>query len=226
MLSLPKQPDDDEMYDGCPVIRISDTAKDLSNLLRIFYDYAAKLDWRCPDMLISALRLSTKYLIEELRTSTLEILSQEFPSSLEQWNDRHDRISTLRHGWHQIIAVALETNADHLLPAAYYVLTQFESNYIIGLCLPRNVLDTFILGRERLYVAFPLCLAHFLGYCKPAARCKRVPCELGFMALQGRVRTKLIDPPPSTGSPTLYTIRLLTKCDQIANACMPCKETF
>jgi hypothetical protein len=39
MLALAEQPTDAEAFDGCPVVRLSDMCKDVSELLRVLYDH-------------------------------------------------------------------------------------------------------------------------------------------------------------------------------------------
>ncbi|KAJ7111636.1 hypothetical protein C8R43DRAFT_852582, partial [Mycena crocata] len=84
MLAFP-QPEDAEVVDGCPVLRLDDSAADTMYFLKALFDYEffapypAKTDF---DAIHGILRLGTKYRVEPLRRRALQHLSSAHPTSL------------------------------------------------------------------------------------------------------------------------------------------------
>ena len=121
LFSIP-QPDGDEgeRMDGCHVVHLHDAAEDFTDLLKAIYhpsydslfDISAKLTYsHCRhfdtlpsnadlDTLITfvggILRLSTKYIIRELRKRCIKLLKGRFPATYEDYMTRatHQRTST------------------------------------------------------------------------------------------------------------------------------------
>jgi len=113
MFLIPQPPPDDHtaMIEGCPVVELHDSAKDVASLLRALYDgpYVTYLgavmsisnlcdlnrtwgDNGLEDFetVSGVLRLSHKYLIDPLRTKAIEHLQKAWPSTLEGWDARED----------------------------------------------------------------------------------------------------------------------------------------
>lgn len=112
LFSLPQPGKDavglDGTFGGCPLLILHDSAEDLSNLLKALYDGGpyviyAWLPLKPDSIFLSALgdngredfrvvsgvlRLSTKYIIDSLRTRLIEHLSAAWPSTLHDWDAR------------------------------------------------------------------------------------------------------------------------------------------
>ena len=156
LFSLPQPPklgdgnddDDDDgelpaVVEGCPVLRLHDSAEDLGHLLMALYDGPTLGDNSREDFKVVSgiLRLSTKYLIDSLRAKSLAHLSIAWPSSLKCWDVREDRarMFELETGISRghfypspiaVISLAREVNATALLPSALYDLSRYHYNHI------------------------------------------------------------------------------------------------
>ncbi|KAJ7108756.1 hypothetical protein C8R44DRAFT_714111 [Mycena epipterygia] len=85
MFSVP-QPSNQPMVEGCPVVHVSDTAKDWELLLEVLYN-SFKFATTLPSFAVvaSLLRLGRKYDIPEVKQDALSRIHYEFPSDLETW---------------------------------------------------------------------------------------------------------------------------------------------
>ncbi|KAJ7241866.1 hypothetical protein C8J57DRAFT_1368781 [Mycena rebaudengoi] len=118
MLSFP-QPEDSELIDGCPVVRLFDSEKDAEYFLRalfhydFFEPYPAEVDF---ETVAGVLRLSQKYQVEHLRKRALLHLSERYPTSLADW----DTDSKWTHLHVEAVNLAREVSALWILPLALY----------------------------------------------------------------------------------------------------------
>ncbi|KAG5647448.1 hypothetical protein DXG03_009378 [Asterophora parasitica] len=129
--------------DGIPVVELYDTAEDVGNLLIALYDGPT---FGCNDqedfrVVSGVLRLSTKYIIEGLRTKALEHLSAAWPLNIKAWDMREDlarshETDVASSGSHlyphpiAVINLAREVHAPSLLPAAFYDLSRYPFSHI------------------------------------------------------------------------------------------------
>lgn len=102
MFSLPQPPPaspssssstQDEIIDGCPVVALQDNSDDLASLLVALYDGTCFKDNGRADFKVVAgiLRLSSKYMVDSLRSKTLAHLTEAWPPTLKGWDLREDR---------------------------------------------------------------------------------------------------------------------------------------
>ncbi|EGO20518.1 hypothetical protein SERLADRAFT_476777 [Serpula lacrymans var. lacrymans S7.9] len=135
--------DSENEIEGCPVIYLHDSAEDVENLLTALYDGPDfgnndHTDFRTVS---GILRLSTKYLVDTLRTKSLSHLSTAWPSTLKMWDAREDvarahELTTglgVAHLYPSPIAVinlAREVNEPSLLPSAFYDLSRYHYTQI------------------------------------------------------------------------------------------------
>jgi hypothetical protein len=137
--NAPLQIDTTNEIEGCPVLRLYDTAEDVENLLMALYDGPnfGKNDPADFRMVSGILRLSTKYLVDSLRTKALVHLSRAWPTSLKGWDAREDlaRADEMQSGLGMsniypspadVIILAREINAPSLLPSAFYDLSRYH----------------------------------------------------------------------------------------------------
>lgn len=158
--------------EGCPVLRLFDTAEDVENLLMALYDGPnfGKNDSADFRMVSGILRLATKYLVDSLRTKALVHLSRAWPTSLKGWDAREDLarademqsgpgMSTVYPSPADVVILAREVNAPSLLPSAFYDLSRYHytqlfeqddenGNSITDLPLSNADLQRLALGKE------------------------------------------------------------------------------
>ncbi|KAF7353758.1 BTB domain-containing protein [Mycena venus] len=94
--SIP-QPEDAERINGCPVLRIHDSASDAAHFFKAIFDSETFLPWPAPttfEKIAAILRLSTKYEVEYLRRRALDHLSSGYPTSLAQWRENELPLAT------------------------------------------------------------------------------------------------------------------------------------
>ncbi|EKM52527.1 uncharacterized protein PHACADRAFT_126407 [Phanerochaete carnosa HHB-10118-sp] len=131
MLSLPQStPSEDEMYEDLLVVRMPDSAADLKPFLKAIHDgcvdppnsYFDVGDLKVQDipMVVSVLRLSTKYHVSFLRKRATEALLRWYPSNLDDYSPIGQSERPLQdHSRHVLVAnAARETDVLVLLPAA------------------------------------------------------------------------------------------------------------
>ncbi|KAJ6487718.1 hypothetical protein C8R45DRAFT_1144038 [Mycena sanguinolenta] len=88
MFSLP-QPADEPTVEGCPIVRVSDTAKDWELLLEVLYYHPFQAPPSRPfDVVAAMLRLGKKYDVPEARDDALSRLHHEFPCHLDAYTLR------------------------------------------------------------------------------------------------------------------------------------------
>lgn len=83
----------DETVEGCPVVLLQDSADDLTSLLVALYDGTTFGDNGREDFKVVAgiLRLSSKYMVDSLRTKALTHLTDAWPPTLRGWDIREDK---------------------------------------------------------------------------------------------------------------------------------------
>ncbi|TCD68729.1 hypothetical protein EIP91_010013 [Steccherinum ochraceum] len=150
MFTIP-QPADAEMWEGCPVVHLQDSKKDLLYILRALFDtrntswfaYGSKL----PFTVVSAmLRLGSKYQILQLRHDAIRRLSECFPSCLDHFRnyytdgtplDNDDEIQS--NSIHvptinmciAVINLARSFDLPQLLPPAFYLSAMMENEVLV-----------------------------------------------------------------------------------------------
>ncbi|KAJ7213122.1 hypothetical protein GGX14DRAFT_620272 [Mycena pura] len=114
----------DEMVEGCPVVRVYDTALDLMHFLKAlhyvgYYDPPETKDFL---MIAAILRLSTKYNVEFLRRRTLAHIASLYPTTLQEWDQRLDNAMEVFNARpFAVFLLAKETGHHALLPACMYL---------------------------------------------------------------------------------------------------------
>ncbi|PPQ89863.1 hypothetical protein CVT25_004779 [Psilocybe cyanescens] len=203
-LSQVSQPAWETMIEGCPVIIVSDRAKDWHNLLTLvhhLHDYADTNHSYSIFELISFLRLGHKYQFDRIRLMASRALKHRFPCKLRDWdsscNPSMDQIvssaadSSASHNFEfELINIAPDAGLQTILPAVY--LKCFSSHGLkkifSGITLPDGTSSslspttqaTLSIGHEKLILASidllikPLLSFNYSG-CKNTDNC-RVQC--------------------------------------------------
>ncbi|KAL6309352.1 hypothetical protein BKA93DRAFT_723844 [Sparassis latifolia] len=168
MLGIPQPAPDAEtggaeMYEGCPVVRMQDSAVDLTHFLKSIYDFQyfqSGVKSKFP-IVAAVLRLSTKYHAPALRHRAISFLSTAYPSTLAAWDKRSIQrlIPPFEDEFCAYVALATETDVRAILPGLYYAAARKPLGQIIPLlrtlaiapAVQWDVCSDFVLGRERLF---------------------------------------------------------------------------
>ncbi|KAJ7184750.1 hypothetical protein C8R46DRAFT_1158881 [Mycena filopes] len=142
LFSIP-QPQDQDLYDGCPWVEVYDCPSDVLYFLKALYD---GLYFQSPGAgdfpaVAAVLRLSSKYLVEHLRQRCMTRLDIDWPSSLASW-DQREQAATDALGHYAprascphpllVIDLALDLGLSSLLPAAMYDLARYGPSKIMA----------------------------------------------------------------------------------------------
>ncbi|KAJ7281604.1 hypothetical protein C8J57DRAFT_78974 [Mycena rebaudengoi] len=132
-----------EDCENCPVVFLHDKAEDVASLLAALYDGPnfGNNDQEDFRIVSGILRLSTKYIVDSLRSKALAHICLAWPSTLKAWDAREDvarafEMETATTGGHfypspiAVINLAREVNAPCLLPAAFYDLCRYSYSQI------------------------------------------------------------------------------------------------
>ncbi|KAF7289701.1 BTB domain-containing protein [Mycena indigotica] len=181
MLALPTPPDAD-MYDGCPLVCLPDSAEDMTHFLKalLYYDYLAPEVQNNPvDTLLSVLKMSHKYEVSSLRKRILSQMSLLFPSTLAAAslsqsekcafiNDRNEDFSV------DVVLAARQVSMDWILPFVFYQMCRLSDESCI-LDSPLSMADKkrWIVGCRRLETAEMTRMLQFLWDPIPIASCTR-----------------------------------------------------
>jgi hypothetical protein len=125
------QPTDAERINGCPVLRIHDSATDAAHFFTAIFNSETFLPRPAPttfEKLAAILRLATKYEVEYLRQRALDHLSSGYPMSLAQWREDEDPPATFSVFPSDALAtinLAREVGCPWVLPTALYDYCKF-----------------------------------------------------------------------------------------------------
>ncbi|KAJ6461245.1 hypothetical protein C8R47DRAFT_993571 [Mycena vitilis] len=145
MLALPQPADGEETIEGCPVVRLPDSAEDVTCCLRAIFDSSyfgpspSKPDF-CT--VISILRRGNKYGVDYLRRRALVHLSSGGPMTLSEYDEGYDTssiadtLSGTQNGLCILaVRIARESDVPWILPSLFYTLAETRPTYI------RRILD-------------------------------------------------------------------------------------
>ncbi|KII84021.1 hypothetical protein PLICRDRAFT_118702 [Plicaturopsis crispa FD-325 SS-3] len=147
------EPHGEEYVDNCPVVMLQDSANDLESLLRALYEQSYfDPSHSQPFSLISAVyRLARKYGMEYLQSRALCYLTDQYPKTIEAWDERKFRVEKYPGLVVDVINLARAHDIPEILPAAFYdcVSTYNVTQIIRGvLPHPRNNYRTVRLAQD------------------------------------------------------------------------------
>ncbi|KAJ7438526.1 hypothetical protein B0H11DRAFT_1752724 [Mycena galericulata] len=149
MLSFP-QPQDSELVEGCPLVRLTDSEIEVGVFLKALFEPEFFMPFPSPttfDVLSGCLRLSHKYGVDYLRRRALVHLSTGYDTELSKWDSDKTTpyfcesplvVSPNITSWYSpkdpagdVYAIQLfrEVDALWLLPNAFYVLSLNFENF-------------------------------------------------------------------------------------------------
>ncbi|KAJ7772079.1 hypothetical protein DFH07DRAFT_879163 [Mycena maculata] len=134
MQGLP-QPPDQPTVEGCPVVELPDDAEDVRYLLKALYSPTFLMQKTLPFPAVAALiRLGRKYDFREILDATVERVTFENPTTLEEFPS--GKYNPTRIDYHpglvfDMITLIRENNILSALPCAYYRAILFHSVNII-----------------------------------------------------------------------------------------------
>ncbi|KAJ7764046.1 hypothetical protein DFH07DRAFT_939210 [Mycena maculata] len=178
--------------EGCPVVRLHDREKDFTRFLKALFHCGSHKTCAVTGIyeLRSVLRLSDKYDVPLLRESMISILSDVYPSCLDEWLTRSTRVpsgyrATARDCIH-VLNVAQEMDICGILPGVMYQICRRHdiSEILYGVpARPRDIKISRSEDQKRCAVAIPelissrhRILTHYLmrnehGGCEDEAVC-------------------------------------------------------
>ncbi|KAF8144973.1 hypothetical protein K438DRAFT_1847896 [Mycena galopus ATCC 62051] len=139
MFAFPQPQSGEDQMDGCPVVRLGDSAADVEVFLRAILDSSYFMPAPAPNYLsvvLGILRLSHKYDVQYLYRRALEHLNldgwyyttydEDCPEHLDNGLPEFSPLYPL-----QVIRTATEVGARWLLPATYYHLSTYSSEELL-----------------------------------------------------------------------------------------------
>ncbi|KAF8059464.1 hypothetical protein FPV67DRAFT_1564885 [Lyophyllum atratum] len=140
LFTVPQPSEDaDFMIQGCPVVHLSDSLSDFTDVMKALYQ-PFYFDTLMPDAELSTLisfvsgilRISTKYNLIFLRRKCISILQTKFPSTLKGCD------ALLSSGYKYVsstivraIPLAREANVPEILPWAFYISTNIVTDALL-----------------------------------------------------------------------------------------------
>ncbi|TDL23942.1 hypothetical protein BD410DRAFT_745952 [Rickenella mellea] len=156
MFSVPEpQAGGQELYEGCPLVHMSDSAEDLHYLFLYIYDPTAILPLNPiptdshfnQNHVAILLKLATKYEVDSLRNRMIAYLEAYWPSSLDEWDK-------LREWYHdpyewcfrpepvQAINLANAHDIPSIRPTVFYFLSTIRPDRDLDISEQRNDPDS------------------------------------------------------------------------------------
>ncbi|KAJ7759194.1 hypothetical protein B0H16DRAFT_1689134 [Mycena metata] len=169
MQTLP-QPPDQPSAEGCPIVELQDSAEDVKQLLTTLYTPTLPLSKTrdVPFATVAALiRLGRKYEFQTLLESALELVTGDYPATLEEFmvlpNADRNRVISYNGIGFEMVTLLRENNIMTALPAAYFrVVSEYtHAEFFAGVRNPDGRRSSLApidqqrcsLGREKLLVA-------------------------------------------------------------------------
>jgi hypothetical protein len=159
---LSPQPHEQELLEDCPVIRLNDDLSDFVDLLKVLYhpfyfdNLSPEADLNTLITFISGiLKLSTKYMMRDVRQKCISVLQSKFPSSIQGC----DTLLSSKYLYPpdaivRAIPLARENVVPEILPWAYYISTHISTeNLLTNHCLSWRDKALCLAGKERLWEA-------------------------------------------------------------------------
>ncbi|PIL26479.1 hypothetical protein GSI_12237 [Ganoderma sinense ZZ0214-1] len=127
----------DELFDGCPVVQLTDSSEDLTHLLRVLLPKSERryhrTERRTFDELSAVIRLAHKYHIQDVQDQALAFLQETvFPSSFARWYEPFTGTHVTAIQSIGVVNIARLTNTPSLLPHGFYFCTYLGGKLFDG----------------------------------------------------------------------------------------------
>ncbi|KAI1795351.1 hypothetical protein LXA43DRAFT_1108500 [Ganoderma leucocontextum] len=109
----------DEMFEACPIVRLSDSPQDLTHLFRILLPKKDEKKHTFDEVAALA-RLSHKYRIQDVEEQALDLLRQWYTDSFDQWSQVPASISVSSLHAIGAVNIARLTDTPPMLPISLY----------------------------------------------------------------------------------------------------------
>ncbi|KZT72336.1 hypothetical protein DAEQUDRAFT_772994 [Daedalea quercina L-15889] len=134
------QPSSMEVFDGCPVVHLTDHPQELRHLLRVIFDGKRyyRPDEQVEFAIVAALiRLSHKYEIDYVRDDYLARMKSCFGTDPGDWDTVSHDSGSPRMNFNETDAIALVniarlTGTDTILPLGLYLCCQLDAKYLLN----------------------------------------------------------------------------------------------
>ncbi|KAJ6460976.1 hypothetical protein C8R45DRAFT_879154 [Mycena sanguinolenta] len=163
MFAFP-QPLDEEVYDGCPLVHLPDSTKDINHFLSALLDYEYFPTWPTRvdfDVVASVLRMSQKYQVAPLRKRALEHVSRLYPISLQEFDFKVSR------GWltpdpTAVVNLARHVSADWILAPALLLCAWLDPQELMDGSLSKPDIALCLRASNNLQTKWASRVLHFL----------------------------------------------------------------
>ncbi|KIJ31697.1 hypothetical protein M422DRAFT_70824 [Sphaerobolus stellatus SS14] len=145
-----------ETFDGCPVVRVSESEEYMAIFLKCLYGYMWPHPLHDEKPFRIALKCSHKYQVYTLRRQFLDKLSENYPTDLATFDEMNNvpQPLGLNKAFTRLLPVIFEVEALWLAPAGLYNLFLVEDKLEIDQ-LPGNILLKFYRVSALLSTEFP-----------------------------------------------------------------------
>ncbi|PPQ95021.1 hypothetical protein CVT25_000484 [Psilocybe cyanescens] len=151
MLAFPPPPEGNTMVDGCPIVTVYDSAKDMGYFLMAVFDTSyfepPPVQTELP-IVEGVLRLSLKYDVQYLRRRALQHLLSTFPTTLKDWKQRDTQrtIPPVDNTPFAAFRLARQFDLAWLLPSILYCISSHPFE---------KTLDRSTWGTEEITLSWP-----------------------------------------------------------------------
>ncbi|KAJ7017172.1 hypothetical protein C8F04DRAFT_1054517 [Mycena alexandri] len=149
MFSVP-QPLNEPTIEGCPIVHVSDTAKDWELFLEILYNPFQSTVSRPYAVVASMLRLGKKYDMPAPKDDALRRIHAEFPATLELYDEKLATIDDEDDLYVHLLNLLYECRVYSAIPLLGLTCLSNERLESLALAVSRDTFVTLAIALERL----------------------------------------------------------------------------
>ncbi|KIY44225.1 hypothetical protein FISHEDRAFT_52460 [Fistulina hepatica ATCC 64428] len=225
MLAFPQPTAGGEMIEGCPLVRLQDSAEDATSFFKAIYDYEffPPAPARCPfDVVSGVLRLATKYEVSHLRRRAIDHLERHYPMMFPEWDvTKYPKLTDImkaaqlcdEYGFTWMVPVVLYSMSGELLEHVF--------NHSEWSKLSAHLQRQYLVGRERLATVSMQLAVSFsepLCSCETQERCAKA--RYGILCRLSREIETVSDPLDQWAAWESYSQPPLLKDTPLCPLCM------
>ncbi|KAM5539630.1 hypothetical protein V8D89_006739 [Ganoderma adspersum] len=185
-----------EMFEGCPVIHLSDSPEDVTHFLRVLFPTELSQQTRILDFhqISAIIRLAHKYNFPDLLDQTITLLQQHFTSDFDIWNDNPVQYASESIA---VINLARLVGIPSLLPSAFYMCAALHGAILDGFeredksveYLSQEDVKRCMNGWNKLVEASLALIVHIFSLTANPSRAdacdRRIKCPVALHAMMG-----------------------------------------